>query len=62
MVHLYHISIHSFIYGQVGCFHIVAIVNEAVVNDGSADTSSVSYFFFPLSIHSGVKFCKLYYL
>lgn len=51
MVHLYHVSIHSFIYGRIGYFHIVAIVNNAGVNNGSAETSSVSYFIFPLSIH-----------
>ena len=32
---MYHsFLIHSFAYGHVGCFHVLAIINSAVVNTG----------------------------
>ena len=35
MVYMYHnFFIHSFVHGQLGCFHVLAIVNSPAVNNG----------------------------
>ena len=31
---MYHIFIYSSVHGQLGCFHILAVVNSAAVNIG----------------------------
>ena len=30
-MHIYHIFIHSFVDGQLGCFHVLAAINSAAV-------------------------------
>ena len=34
MVYMYHILIHSSVYGHLDCFHVLAVVNSAIMNIG----------------------------
>ena len=55
-IHIYHIFfIHSSIDGRLGCFHILAIVNNAVMNIGVHVSFQISVFvFFGYILRSGI--------
>ena len=52
---MYHIFfVHLFIDGHLGCFHILAVVNNATVNIGTSVSFQISLFVF-LDIYPSVE-------